>query len=136
MHINVSYWLVLWFLLSFFIAVLSNRAGLPYRMGQAIIHRVAKNVPPLICYNLDIHGSITIILGVHITERVSNQNVLYFPTTRNLCFCTIWGNRNPKNCVFSLQCCVHFTKNTWNTSKYHLVAAEPPLTVKTIDWMH
>jgi len=29
-----------------------------------------------------------------------------------------------------------FTKNTRNTLKYHLVTAEPPFTVKTIDWMH
>jgi len=28
------------------------------------------------------------------------------------------------------------TKNTRNTLKYHLVTAEPPFTVKTIDWMH
>jgi len=27
-------------------------------------------------------------------------------------------------------------KNTRNTLKYHLVTAEPPFTVKTIDWMH
>jgi len=29
-----------------------------------------------------------------------------------------------------------FTKNTWNALKYHLVTAEPPFTVKTIDWTH
>jgi len=29
-----------------------------------------------------------------------------------------------------------FTKNTRNTLKYHLVIAEPPFTVKTIDRMH
>jgi len=29
-----------------------------------------------------------------------------------------------------------FTKNTRNTVKYHLVTAEPPFTVKMIDWMH
>jgi len=27
-------------------------------------------------------------------------------------------------------------KTTRNTLKYHLVTAEPPFTVKTIDWMH
>jgi len=43
---------------------------------------------------------------------------------------------NPKNCVFSLKCCMLFTKNTQSTSKYHLITAEPPFTVKTIDWMH
>ena len=29
-----------------------------------------------------------------------------------------------------------FTKNTRNTVKYHLLTAEPPFTVKIIDWMH
>jgi len=27
-------------------------------------------------------------------------------------------------------------KNTKHSSKYHLVSAEPPFTVKTIDWVH
>ena len=27
-------------------------------------------------------------------------------------------------------------QKTRNTLKYHLVTAEPPFTVKTIDWMH
>jgi len=31
---------------------------------------------------------------------------------------------------------LRFFKNTQNTSKYHLVRAEPPITVKTIDWVH
>jgi len=42
----------------------------------------------------------------------------------------------PENCVFSLKCGMLFTRNTRNTLKYHLVTAEPPFTVKTIDWMH
>jgi len=95
-----------------------------------------KNVPPLTCYNLDIHFSITIIFGTRVTEKVCNQNIIYFPTSPNLCFCTTWGNRKPENCVLSLKCCMLFTKNTRNTLKYLLVAAEPPFTVKTINWMH
>jgi len=95
-----------------------------------------KKTPPLTCYNLGIHGSMMIIFGTSVTEKVGNQNVLYFPTSPNLCFCTTWGNRKPKNCVFSLKCCTLFTKNTWNILKYRLVTAEPTFTVKTIDWMH
>ena len=95
-----------------------------------------KNVPSLTCYNLDIHGSTTTIFSTSVTEKVGNQNVLYFPTSPNLCFCTTWGNRKPKNCTFSLKCCMLFTKNTRNTLKYHLVTAEPPFTVKTIDRMY
>jgi len=46
------------------------------------------------------------------------------------------GNRKPENCIFSLKCCMLFTKNTRNTLKYHLITAKPPLTVKIIDRMH
>jgi len=53
-----------------------------------------KNVPPLPCYNLDIHGLITIIFGISVTEKIGNQNVLYFPTSPNLRLCTTWGNRH------------------------------------------
>jgi len=90
----------------------------------------------LTCYHLDIHGSITIIFGTSVTEKVGNQKVLYFPTSPNLCFCTTWGNRKPENCIFALKSCMLFTKNTRNTLKYHLVTAEPPFTVKMIDWMN
>ena len=77
------------------------------------IHRVSiKRPPPLTCYNLDIHGSITIIFGTSVTEKVGSQTILYFPTSPNLRFCTTWGNRKPENCTFSLNCCMLFTKNT------------------------
>ena len=68
----------------------------------SFVHRVSKNVPPLTCYNLDIHSSITIIFGTRVTEKVGNQNVLYFPTSSNLCVCTTWGNRKPKIASFDL----------------------------------
>jgi len=42
-----------------------------------------KNVPPLTCYNLDTHGSITIMFGIIYTEKVSSQMALYFPTSPN-----------------------------------------------------
>jgi len=50
--------------------------------------RVSKNVPPLTCYNLDIHSSITIIFGTSVIEKVGNQTVHYFPISPDLCFCT------------------------------------------------
>jgi len=97
-----------------------------------------KNVPPLTCYNIDMHGLIAIIFGISVTEKVGNQNILHFLISPNLCFCTTWGNGKPENCVFSLKCCMCmlFTKNTRNTLKYHPVAPESPFTDKTIDWMH
>jgi len=64
------------------------------------------------CYNFYIHSSIATIFGTNVAEKVGNQNVLYFPTSPNWCFCTTWGNRKPGNCVFSLKCCMLFTKNT------------------------
>jgi len=95
-----------------------------------------QNIPPMTCYNLDTNGSITIIFGTSVNDKVDNQSLLYFPTSSKLCFCTTWENRKPENCVFSLKCCMLFTKNTRNTLKYHLLTAEPPFTVKMIDWMH
>jgi len=74
-----------------------------------------KNVPPLTCYNLDIHSLITIIFGTRVTKKVGNQNILYFPTSPNLCFCITWGNRKSENCVFSLKCCILYAKNTRKT---------------------
>ena len=47
------------------------------------LHCVSKNVPLLTCYNLYIHGSIAKIFGTNVTEKVGNQNVLYFPTSHN-----------------------------------------------------
>jgi len=41
------------------------------------------------------HSSITIIVGTSVTEKVGNQNVLYFLTSPNLCFCTTFENRKP-----------------------------------------
>jgi len=42
---------------------------------------------------------------------------------------------NPEIAFFHLNAACVFTKNT-KQSKYHLVRAEPPFTVKTIDWVH
>ena len=67
-----------------------------------------KDVPPFTCYNLDIHGSVATISSKNVAEKVGNQNVLYFPTSPNYCFCTTWRNRKPRNCVFSLKCCMIF----------------------------
>jgi len=69
------------------------------------------------CYNFYIHSSIVIIFRINVAEKVGNQNILYFPTTPNSCFCTIWGNRKPENCVFSLKCCMLFHPKTRNTVK-------------------
>jgi len=43
---------------------------------------------------------------------------------------------NPKIASFDLDVACFLPKTTLNTLKCHLVTAEPPFTVKTIDWMH
>jgi len=75
------------------------------------VHCVPKNVTTLFRYNSDMHGSMLITFATNITEEVGNQNVLYYPTSYNYCFCTTWENRKPGNCLFSLKCCMLFTRN-------------------------
>jgi len=91
---------------------------------RSTLHCVSKNVPPFTCYKLDIHSSI--IFGTRTTEKVGNQNVLYFPTSPNLCFCTTWGNRKHENCIFSLKCCMLFTKNTKHTGNITCLQLNQP----------
>jgi len=44
---------------------------------------------------------------------------------------------NPEIVSFHLNAACFFTKKTRNTVKnYHLVRAEPPFTIKTIEWEH
>jgi len=54
------------------------------------VHRVSKNVPPLACYDFDTHEWILIFFGRNVTDKVGNQKMLYYATSNNLCFCTIW----------------------------------------------
>ena len=61
-----------------------------------------KDVPPLTCYNLSIHGSIATIFGKNVAKKVGSQNVLYFPTSPNYCFCTTWETGNPEIASFYL----------------------------------
>jgi len=44
---------------------------------------------------------------------------------------------NPEIASFHLNAACFFTKkNTKHSEKYNLIRAEPPFTVKTIDWVH
>jgi len=73
-----------------------------------------KNVPHLTCYNRHIHCSITILFGTNVIEKVGNQNVVYFPTLPNWCFCTTWKTGNPKTASFHLNAACLFYQNTHN----------------------
>jgi len=43
---------------------------------------------------------------------------------------------NPEIAAFHLNAACFFIKKPQETQKYHLVRAEPPFTIKTIDWVH
>jgi len=75
------------------------------------------------------------IFGTGATEKIRNQNVLYFSTSPYLCFCTTWEAENPKIAPVHLNA-ASFLPKARKTLKCHLVTAEPPFTAKTIDWMH
>jgi len=60
------------------------------------------------------HGSIATIFCKNVAENACNQNILYFPTSPSLCFCTTWGNMKPGNCVCSLKCRMLFHQKTRN----------------------
>jgi len=80
--------------------------------NKSELHCVSKNVPPL-----QLAIIVTYAVGINVAEKVGNQNILYFPITPNLCFCTTWGNTKPGNCIFSLKCCMLFHEKTRNTVK-------------------
>jgi len=46
------------------------------------------------------------------------------------------GKGNPEIASFHLNAACFFTKIHETQLKYHVVRAEPPFTVKTMDWMH
>jgi len=72
-----------------------------------------KNVPPLTCYNHDIHDPITIMVAKSVTKKVRNQTMLCFPTTT-------LRNRKPRNCIFSLQHCLILLLRTHSVVIHHL----------------
>jgi len=66
----------------------------------SVIHRVSKNVPPSACYNFDTCEWILIFFGRNTTDKVSNQKMLYYATSNNLCFCTTWQHEKHEHCIF------------------------------------
>jgi len=74
-----------------------------------------------------------IVFGTRVTEKLAIKMYFIFPPHLT---CASAIPRETENCIFSLKCCMLFTKNTQITLKYRLVTAKPPFSVKTIDWMH
>ena len=60
---------------------------------------------------------------------------VYFISSRHLTSAAALSGEtgNPEFAYFHLNTACFFTKNTRNALKYHLVTAEPPFTVTTID---
>jgi len=42
--------------------------------------------------------------GRNVTDKLSNQNTLYYAISNNLCFCTTWQNGETRKLHFSLKC--------------------------------
>ena len=83
------------------------------------IYTVSQNVPPLTCYNLYIHGSIATIFGKNVAEKVAIKMYFIFPHHLTIASALPeeWRHRKPRNCVFSLKCCMFFLPKTGNTVK-------------------
>jgi len=47
---------------------------------QNIYNCFSEKVPPLTCYNLDVHHPIMIIFSRSVTKKVGNQTLFYLPT--------------------------------------------------------
>jgi len=57
-----------------------------------VVHCVSKNVPPLACYNFHTCERILIFFDRNVTDKVTNQKMLYYATSNNVCFCANWQN--------------------------------------------
>jgi len=73
----------------------------PPQAASRKLHHVSKNVPPLACYNIDTHEWIVIFFGINVTDKVSNQKMLYYATWNNLCFCITFQNGETRKSHFS-----------------------------------
>jgi len=67
-----------------------------------------KNVPPLTCHNLYIHGSIATIYRKNVADKVGNQNIL--PSHLTNASAPHGENENPEIASFHLNVACFFTK--------------------------
>ena len=66
-----------------------------------------KNVPPLTCYNLDIHNPIAIIFSRRVTDEVRNQTMLWCPTSLIKCFSITLQKKKPRRQRTGALCMQH-----------------------------
>jgi len=76
------------------------------------------------------------IFGTNVAAKAGNQNILIFPPHLTSASALPGETGNPEIASFlGLNAACIFTKNMKYSKKYHLVRAEPPFAVKTIDWV-
>jgi len=93
-----------------------------------------ENVTSFNCYNFNVHEPILIISGRHVTEKV-NKRCFIFPPHPTSASALPGETVNPEIVSFQLNAACCFVNNKAHL-KYHLVIAELPFTVETIDCMH
>jgi len=76
------------------------------------LHCVSKNVLRLTCYNLDTHSLITIIFGIHVTEKKGNQNVFIVPPHLTSASALPGETGNPEIASFHLNVACFCQKHT------------------------
>ena len=91
-----------------------------------------KDVPPLTCYNLDVHDPIAIIFGRRVTDEVRNQMMLVFPPHLSGASALACERGNPEDSELVL--CGCNTVQLLQHSRLHFLSwAMPP---KAPSWMH
>ena len=101
------------------------------------VHCVSKKRPTFTtCYNFYIHSSIATIFCTNVVEKVGYQMYFIFLPHLTSAPALPGETGNPKIASFHLNAACFFIKKHETQLKYHLVRAEPPFTVKTIDRVH
>jgi len=96
------------------------------------LHCVSKNVPPLTCYNLDIHDPITILFVRSVTEKVRDQKMLCFSPHLSSVSTLPCERENPEDSTLVLCAC-----NTVQLLQLALDFLSPePCPPTTPSWMH
>ena len=70
--------------------------------NRSKLHRVSKKPHLWLAITLTHVSRFWHFFGSNATDKVSNQKMLYYATSNNLCFCTTWQNEKYENCTFHL----------------------------------
>jgi len=81
----------------------SQQARLLLACGGQRTTPCLENVPHLVHCNFDIRERILIVFGRNVTDKASNQKMLYYVTSNKLCFGAILAKRRNMKIAFSLK---------------------------------